>query len=41
MDSGLGMMAEKRVEATLTSSQDQSGIATKLWRNYSEQTTGQ
>ena len=36
-----GKMAEEWVEATLTSSQDQSGITTKLWRNYPEQTTEQ
>ena len=27
------------MEATLTYSQDQSGITTKLWRNHPEQTT--
>ena len=34
-------MIEERVEATITFSQDQSGITTKLWRNYPEQTTEQ
>ena len=34
-------MAEEWVEVTLTSSQDQSGIATKLWRNHPERTTKQ
>ena len=29
------------MEVTLTSSQDQSGITTKLWRNHPEQTTEQ
>ena len=29
------------MEFTLTSSQDQSGITTKLWRNHPEQTTEQ
>ena len=29
------------MEATLTSTQDQSGITTKGWRNYPEQTTEQ
>ena len=29
------------METTLTSSQDQSGITTKLWRNHLEQTTEQ
>ena len=29
------------MEAALTSSQDQSGITTKLWRNYPEKTTEQ
>ena len=28
----VGKMVEEWVEATLTSSQDQSGITTKLWR---------
>ena len=31
-------MTEKLVEATLTSFQDQSGITTKLCRNYTQQT---
>ena len=29
------------MEVTLTPSQDQSGITTKLWRNHPEQTTEQ
>ena len=30
---------KKRVVDTLTSTQDQSGITTKWWRNYPQQTT--
>ena len=37
----VGKMVEEWVEATLTSSQDQSGITTKMWRNHLEQTTEQ
>ena len=36
-----GKMAEEWMEVTLTSSQDQSGITTQLWRNHPEQTTKQ
>ena len=32
-------ITEGLVEVTLTSSQDQSGITTKLWRNHLEKTT--
>ena len=36
-----GKMAEEWIEAKLASSQDQSGITAKLWRNHQEQTTEQ
>ena len=36
-----GKMVEEWMEATLTPSQEKSGIITKLWRNHLEQTTEQ
>ena len=32
-------MVEEWMEATLTSSHDQSGITTKLWKSHAEQIT--
>ena len=34
-------MTEEYMEGTLTYSQDQSGITTKLWKNHPQQTTEQ